>query len=69
MRTHALNLVAQRKPTLSLDKAAKSAVEPRLPRLYSADLFRNGQNELLIEHRGACYRLRLTRQDKLILNK
>lgn len=39
------------------------------PRLRSEDLFRGGHNELLIEHRGECYRLRLTRQDKLILNK
>lgn len=45
-------------------------VPPRpLPRLRSEDLFRDGENELLIEHRGECYRLRLTRQDKLILNK
>lgn len=39
------------------------------PVLRSEDLFRGGNNELLIEHRGECYRLRLTRQDKLILNK
>lgn len=42
---------------------------PVLPKLFSEDLFRGGHNELLIEHRGECYRLRLTRQDKLILNK
>jgi len=40
----------------------------RLP-LRSTDLFHNGANELLIEHRGEFYRLRLTRQNKLILNK
>ena len=39
-----------------------------LPRLRSQDLFRDSQ-ELIIEHQGQEYRLRLTRNDKLILNK
>lgn len=39
-----------------------------LPRLRSEDLFRQG-HELIIEHQGQEYRLRLTRNDKLILNK
>jgi len=34
----------------------------------STDLFR-GRDELVIEHDGARYRLRITRQGKLILNK
>lgn len=38
------------------------------PRLRSQDLFR-GTHELIIEHQGQEYRLRLTRNDKLILNK
>ncbi len=38
-------------------------------RLRSQDLFRGGSNELIIEHQGLEYRLRLTRNDKLILNK
>ncbi|MEM0898714.1 MAG: hemin uptake protein HemP [Pseudomonadota bacterium] len=37
-------------------------------RVLSADLFRNRQ-EIVIEHAGADYRLRITRQGKLILNK
>lgn len=37
-------------------------------RLRSEDLFRHGA-ELIIEHRGEEYRLKLTRNDKLILNK
>lgn len=41
---------------------------PQLPRLRSEDLFRSSQ-ELIIEHQGQEYRLRLTRNDKLILNK
>jgi len=39
-----------------------------LPRIDSQALFGSG-NELVIEHRGQEYRLRLTRNDKLILNK
>lgn len=34
----------------------------------SQDLFR-GRQEILIEHAGHAYRLRITRQDKLILTK
>ncbi len=37
-------------------------------RLSSADLFGAAQ-EILIEHAGQEYRLRITRQDKLILTK
>ena len=40
----------------------------QLPRLRSEDLFRTS-HELIIEHQGQEYRLRLTRNDKLILNK
>lgn len=42
--------------------------EPSRPRLRSEELFRN-HHELIIEHRGEEYRLKLTRNDKLILNK
>jgi hemin uptake protein HemP len=36
--------------------------------LESAELFR-GSNEIAIRHDGAVYRLKITRQRKLILNK
>lgn len=36
--------------------------------LDSATLFR-GEHEIGIEHQGALYRLKITRQGKLILNK
>jgi hemin uptake protein HemP len=39
-----------------------------LPRLYSKTLF-NEAREVVIEHEGEEYRLRLTRQGKLILTK
>jgi hemin uptake protein HemP len=38
------------------------------PRLYSKHLF-SASNEVIIEHAGEKYRLRLTRQGKLILTK
>lgn len=38
------------------------------PRLLSKDLFTSG-NEVIIEHEGEEYHLRLTRQGKLILTK
>jgi hemin uptake protein HemP len=37
-------------------------------RVSSRELFR-GRRELVIEHQGQEYRLKLTRNDKLILNK
>jgi hemin uptake protein HemP len=43
------------------------AVEPARV-LASDDLFR-GRTEIAIDHFGAVYRLRITRQGKLILNK
>ena len=39
-----------------------------LPRIRSDELLR-GARELVIEHRGAEYRLLRTRNDRLILNK
>lgn len=44
------------------------ASRPELPRLQSRELF-GSRNEILIEHQGETYRLRLTRNDKLILTK
>jgi hemin uptake protein HemP len=47
-----------------------SATEPTQSdtRLLSRDLFRQGR-EVLIEHDRTLYRLRITRQNKLILTK
>lgn len=54
--------------TLSLPRAPTSSRPTPLPRLRSEHLFRHS-HELIIEHQGQEYRLRLTRNDKLILNK
>jgi hemin uptake protein HemP len=54
--------------TLTLPRpSANGRINPP-PRLRSEDLFRTS-HELIIEHQGQEYRLRLTRNDKLILNK
>ena len=47
---------------------ATASQASRTPRVESRDLFRQGR-ELIIVHQGQEYRLRLTRNDKLILNK
>ena len=47
---------------------APDAPSDRVRAVASEDLFQ-GQRELLIEHAGETYRLRLTRNGKLILNK
>lgn len=42
--------------------------QPDVRTLRSQDLF-HGARELTIDHHGALYRLKITRQGKLILNK
>ncbi len=42
---------------------------PRTPKIIAAaDLF-DGEREIRIEHAGVAYRLRITRRNKLILQK
>lgn len=41
---------------------------PPLPVLRAKELFQ-GKREICIEHDGKCYRLRITRRNKLILQK
>ncbi len=49
--------------------AGVQALQTPVPaRLDSAQLFA-GQREVVILHQGEAYRLRITRQDKLILTK
>ncbi len=49
------------------DKTAPSAQIP--PRSIDSAVLFAGSNELVIIHNGSPYRLRITRQDKLILTK
>jgi hemin uptake protein HemP len=39
------------------------------PRIFDSEELLGGRQEILIRHHGEIYRLRLTRNDKLILNK
>lgn len=53
--------------------ALASAPPPPEPRLAATEIdsqaLLNGQREIVIRHGGECYRLRHTRNDKLILTK
>jgi len=42
---------------------------PHEPRVYESTELLEGAREILIRHAGELYRLRLTRNDKLILQK
>lgn len=42
---------------------------PAGPRVISSSALFKGAREVLIDHRGDVYRLRITRHDKLILQK
>lgn len=50
------------------EQTARSGGDATIPILSSRDLMRGGR-EILIEHDGQHYRLRRTRQGKLILTK
>ncbi|MDE1995283.1 MAG: hemin uptake protein HemP [Rhizobiaceae bacterium] len=41
---------------------------PHVRMVESTDIFR-GQTEIMIRHEGVIYRMKITRQGKLILNK
>lgn len=66
-------------PKESCDKNAASMPLPPDPELhttetespvsYDSDALLKGRREVVIHHHGEVYRLRLTRNDKLILNK
>jgi hemin uptake protein HemP len=63
-----------REPTVTSDRQQKTGTRPlhsegMAPRrLHSSALFGDAK-QLVIEHQGAEYRLRITRQGKLILTK
>lgn len=58
--------VRRNPPTPVVNASQGSASHPRL---RSEELFGNGVHEVIIEHGNDCYRLRLTRQGKLLLHK
>ena len=46
-----------------------SGAYPDMPEPIAADVLFRGRQEVLIRHQGEIYRLRITRNGKLILNK
>jgi hemin uptake protein HemP len=63
--------IAMNTPTLKLPTGVSLTSQPlgpELPCLRSEDLF-GKDREIIIEHAGMHYRLRLTRANKLILTK
>ncbi|WP_449427623.1 hemin uptake protein HemP [Rhodanobacter umsongensis] len=61
-------------PSLSPRSIQRPALQPRVPgitatRHVSSQSLLDGARELVIQHQGSEYHLRLTRNDKLILTK
>lgn len=65
-----MNSKSLHRPSAAPTEAARipPAAPVLAPRISTASLFGTAR-ELQIEHSGALYRLRITRQDKLILTK
>jgi hemin uptake protein HemP len=57
-------MIADSKPIAKAPQATAESIRM----IESAEIFR-GQSEILITHQGLVYRLKITRQGKLILNK
>ncbi|MDM9625992.1 hemin uptake protein HemP [Rhizobium sp. S152] len=56
------------KPDASKHVALQRAPVAEVRTMESADIFR-GASEIMIHHDGVIYRMKITRQGKLILNK
>ncbi|RAX42836.1 MULTISPECIES: hemin uptake protein HemP [Rhizobium] len=57
-------MIAEKPPTPPVQCMAA----PQVRIVESTDIFR-GQTEIMIRHEGVIYRMKITRQGKLILNK
>jgi hemin uptake protein HemP len=57
-------MIAEKKPTPQPPPAGA----PQIRIVESTEIFR-GQSEIMIRHDGVIYRMKITRQGKLILNK
>lgn len=66
-RPQAAELLARPFRLLSLKPTP--AVDTPAARRISSQMLLNGERELVIQHQGSEYHLRLTRNDKLILTK
>lgn len=58
------------RPPAPIHRPRENEVPLRIPsRTLSSEALFDGSREIGIEHHGALYRLKITRQGKLILNK
>lgn len=69
-----MSILSLRTPTLAHSPrppavSRLSAAAPVVARRVSSQLLLDGARELVIQHQGGEYHLRLTRNDKLILTK
>jgi hemin uptake protein HemP len=61
-------MMVEKPDTFKLAQLRNEAAVAEIRVLESGDLFA-GTNEIMIRHDGVIYRLKITRQGKLILNK
>ena len=61
-------MMVEKPDTFKLAQLRNEPAVAEIRVLEGSDLFR-GSNEIMIRHDGAIYRLKITRQGKLILNK
>lgn len=59
----------QRAPAIAQPDQNRAAASARAMPTITSDALFKGAHEIAIEHQGSVYRLRITRQGKLILNK
>ena len=67
-RRHVIDLQVQL-PYVTPMRTDVAAQSQQQMRVFGSDLLFDGTKEVGIEHGGALYRLKITRQGKLILNK
>lgn len=69
MNTHNHAAFQVRSSAQGLEQAGQMVHLPIPGRVLTSDSLLRGNREIGIEHEGSMYRLKLTRQGKLILNK
>ncbi|MDW3204242.1 MAG: hemin uptake protein HemP [Alphaproteobacteria bacterium] len=62
-------MTSEKDPNMTLHRPTSAGTRLSEPPVLSSDELLQEKGEILIEHRGERYRLRRTRQDKLILTK
>lgn len=57
------------RPAVREEIAGRQTAQPTSSTVYASEALFRGNREIAIRHQGEFYRLRITRQGKLILNK